>query len=548
MPDMPTSPDAAPYFPLPDGYPFCKVIPGFLSPQECAGLVAESEERGFARADSDYPPSYRNNDRQVLDSPELASRMWQRLQGLLPPIMQPATAAPSQAPWTLDSINERFRFCRYRAGQRFEIHQDGVHHRSRTRQSCLTFLLYLSDGDACEGGDTLFYDAGPASAAPPVARVRPRAGSLIVFDHRLWHAGEQVASGIKYILRSDVLYRDPGDPGDPGASPHPAPRTFEPGHQGYVWTLEALDDDTFASGGRDTSIRVWRRDGSLLGALQGHTRSVLGLARLPGGRLASVSRDRSLRIWDWRSGSCVQAVEQAHAAAVLGVIGLEAGAIATSGADRVIQLWDAHGGHHGSLAGHRGWVWCLDRMPDGLLASASEDGAVRIWDPARAACLHVLPGDVALRALAVSGCGRCIVTANIQGELTVWEQLRGAWTRQQSFRAHQAAARRVRWLSGTRLASAGEDNRTLLWTMPGGRQAYVEPSLNFTTDILAMGSGILGCSYDGQIRWLGGTDHSFDEEHEDEPSKQAPDRRSHLADPAQHPELRRPLPDAGLRR
>lgn len=497
MPSTSVPDTAAPLFPLPGSEMFCKVIPGFLSPDECSRLIAESEVRGFARADSDYPPSYRNNDRQVLDSTELASWMWPRLQGLVPPAMRPAAAAPSASPWMLDSINERFRFCRYLPGQQFEIHQDGVHHRSRTRQSCLTFLVYLSDAEACEGGDTLFYEAGPASDAPPVARVAPRAGSLIVFDHRLWHAGERVTSGVKYILRSDVLYRAADEP------PCVAPRAFEPGHQGYVWTLEPLDEETFASGGRDTSIRIWRRDGRLLRAMQGHTRSVLGLASLPQGRIASVSRDRSLRIWDWRAGSCMHAVEHAHAAAVLGVASLGDGTIATAGADRMIKVWDSSGRFCAGLEGHGGWVWSVDRMPGGLLASASEDGDVRIWDVARRTCLHVLPGAAALRSLAVSGCGRRIATANIEGELAIWESIAGAWTRQRGLRAHRAAARRVRWLSDNRLASAGEDNQTRLWTMPGCRQVYAEGSQNFTTDVMALGDGVLGCSYDGQIRWLG---------------------------------------------
>ena len=486
-----------PFFPLSGSHLFCKVIPGFLSPQECSSLIAESEARGFACAENDYPPSYRNNDRQVLDSPELASRLLSRLQGLVPHAMKPAAVATSASPWALDSINERFRFCRYLPGQQFEIHQDGVHHKSRLQQSCLTFLIYLSDAAECEGGDTLFYEAGPTSNAQPVAKVAPRAGSLIVFDHRLWHAGARVTSGVKYILRSDVLYRAPDEPS------RVIPQAFEPGHQGYVWTLEALDEETFASGGRDTAIHVWRRDGSLFRAMQGHVRSVLGLASLPDDCVASVSRDRSLRLWDWRSGTCQHVVEHAHAAAVLGVVALEGGMLATSGADRLVKLWDSSARLQDNLEGHQGWVWAVDKMPDGLLASASEDGDVRIWNVPSGACLHVLPGAVALRSLTVSGCGRCIATANIEGGLTIWELLDGTWIRQQEVRAHDAAVRRVRWLSAKLLASAGEDNQTRLWTMPDCRQIYTESSQNFTTDIMAMGDEILSCSYDGQIRLLG---------------------------------------------
>ncbi|MFY0478516.1 2OG-Fe(II) oxygenase [Achromobacter marplatensis] len=487
---------AEPFFPLPDGSLFCKVIPGFLSREECDRLIAESEARGYAGADSDYPPSYRNNDRQVLDCPDLASRMFARLQGLVPASMPLAETAPSALPWTLDSINERFRLCRYRPGQVFHMHQDGVHHRSRSQQSCLTFLVYLSDGASCEGGDTQFYEAGHAGDGEPIATVTPQAGSLIVFDHRLWHAGARVASGTKYILRSDVIYRAPDGPCQA------APATFESGHQGYVWTLERLSDEIFASGGRDTSIRVWHRDGSLLQTLNGHTQSVLGLARLSDRCLASVSRDRALRVWDWQSGRCLHVVEAAHAATLLSVVALDDGTIATAGADGRIKLWDVNGNARGVLEGHDGWVWGVDKLPQGRLASASEDGDVRIWHPASGACLQVLPGAVALRSLAVSEGGRHIATAGIDGSLAVWERRGDAWTKQRSFAAHRAAARRVRWLSATLLASAGEDNQTRLWAMPDRTQLCAESSRNFTTDVMAMGKGILSCSYDGQLRWL----------------------------------------------
>lgn len=495
MSNLPSSSAPAPFFPLPQGSLFCKVIPGFLTPDECRTLIAESEVRGFSRADSDYPPSYRNNDRQVLDSADMASRMSARLQGLVPATL-PLGPVESVSPWTLDAVNERFRLCRYRPGHVFHLHQDGVHHRSPHLQSALTFLVYLSDGADFEGGATQFYDADHAGDAEPLATVTPRAGSLIVFDHRLWHAGARVTAGVKYILRSDVLYRAVDAPRQA------EPANFDTGHQGYVWTLEGLGQDMFASGGRDTSIHVWHRDGRARGVLSGHTQSVLGLARLPDGRLASVSRDRTLRIWNWQSGACLRVVEQAHASAILSVVALDDGAIATSGADGHIKLWDDGQDGCRVLAGHEGWVWAVDAMPNGLLASASEDGDVRIWRQADGACLHRLPGDVALRTLAVSPCGQTLTTGDIEGKLALWQLHGRSWIRERVFATHQAAVRRVRWLSESRLASAGEDNHTRLWAMPACTQVYAERSGNFTTDILAIGDDILSCSYDGRIRWL----------------------------------------------
>jgi hypothetical protein len=182
----PPSPAHAPvHDPPPPGLGWCRVVPGFLSARECRQLIAAAQARGFGGAGTDYPPSYRNNDRQVVDDPALAGRLLQRLRPHVP-----ATLQAGGERWQLHSLNERLRLCRYGPGQAFHAHQDGVHHRSAGLRSHLTFMVYLTDGDEFEGGDTLFYDRGPGAEPPqPVGRLRSRAGSLIVFDHALWHAG-----------------------------------------------------------------------------------------------------------------------------------------------------------------------------------------------------------------------------------------------------------------------------------------------------------------------------------------------------------------------
>ena len=39
-----------------------------------------------------------------------------------------------------------------------------------------------------------------------MGRVAPRKGSLLLFDHHLYHRGEAVRRGAKFCLRSDLLY------------------------------------------------------------------------------------------------------------------------------------------------------------------------------------------------------------------------------------------------------------------------------------------------------------------------------------------------------
>ncbi len=493
---------ATAFHPLPPDAGFCVVIHGFLSPLECERHIAQSESRGFVGAGSDYPPSYRNNDRQVVDDPLLARQMLERLAPLAPSVLPDDAGG---APWSLHGVNERLRLCRYRAGQQFNLHQDGVHHRTEGLQSRLTFMVYLTDGDAFEGGDTLFYSAGPAgdasgAAATVIGRVRPKAGSLILFDHKLWHAGAVVTRGVKHILRSDVLYQRQAQ-----AIPQAPARPFQPGHAGYVWTMARLSGGLVASGGRDATIRLWRADGRAAGELAGHSQSVLGLAPLPGGRLASVSRDRSLRLWDTRSQRCTRVVADAHGASPLTVAALPGGMLATGGADALVKLWRRDGRALATLAGHTGWVWAVAPLGDDQLASAGEDGSVRLWDIASRRCLHALQGDTPLRDVAALPGGGRLITGDIEGRLATWVCRDGAWHRGATVSAHAAAVRRLRLVGDGLLASAGEDNRVRLWRLADWGLVAQSRHGNFATDVLALdGGGYLSCSYDGRIARHGG--------------------------------------------
>ena len=103
--------------------------------------------------------------------------------------------------WHASGLNERFRFYRYRPGQRFAAHYDGSYQRNRDENSWLTLLVYLNDDFA--GGTTRFDLAG---VADPVV-VQPQAGMALVFMHDRLHQGDEVTAGTKYVLRTDVMYR-----------------------------------------------------------------------------------------------------------------------------------------------------------------------------------------------------------------------------------------------------------------------------------------------------------------------------------------------------
>ena len=71
------------------------------------------------------------------------------------------------------------------------------------------------------------------------------------------------------------------------------------GHTGYVWSLAISQGGQLISGSSDKSIKVWDiRSGECLKTLKGHTSSVLSLAITNEGLLMSGSEDRSILIWE----------------------------------------------------------------------------------------------------------------------------------------------------------------------------------------------------------------------------------------------------------
>ncbi|KAF9884983.1 hypothetical protein FE257_000893, partial [Aspergillus nanangensis] len=68
--------------------------------------------------------------------------------------------------------------------------------------------------------------------------------------------------------------------------------------------------------------------------------------------------------------------------------------LASASGDKTIRLWDPITGQClQTLEGHSEWVRSVTFQPDGkMLASASDDKTIRLWDPITGQCLQTLEG------------------------------------------------------------------------------------------------------------------------------------------------------------
>src|SRR5215470_12967573 len=117
--------------------------------------------------------------------------------------------------------------------------------------------------------------------------------------------------------------------------------------------------------------------------LRGHKARIARIAWSPDGEyLASSCDDKSIRIWDWRSGACVHTLT-GHKREVRSVTwSPDSQRLASSSFDTTIRLWDLTTAKLlKKLEGHSQTVYSVAWSPDGQrLASASADATVQVWD------------------------------------------------------------------------------------------------------------------------------------------------------------------------
>jgi predicted 2-oxoglutarate/Fe(II)-dependent dioxygenase YbiX len=496
---------------LPGRASTCWLLPGFLDPAECDAEIAAAQACGFVRADTDFPPSYRNNRRLVRDDAERAAALYARLRARVDMDAFAPDAAGRR--WRVTGINPRLRYCRYESGEAFHLHQDGIRHEADGRRSFLTFMIYLDDPAHFDGGATRFFAHGPQGDAdganPPLLSLRPPRGSLIVFDHALWHDGAEVLSGIKHVLRSDLMFAtgdtaidiadDIGPDIEADAS---AAAAFSPGHHGYVWKLTRLRDGGVASAGRDAAVRLWSPEGALRGTLAGHAQSVLAMAQTSADTLFTLSRDRTLRRWDLQR-QVETGRSEAHGGAGLALAGDADGYLISGGADGALRRWQDMAVLAQREAAHAGWIWDL-ALHGSVVVSAGEDGFARLWRRDDLSPIAVLPHAQPLRAVTVrdDADGTTLVCGDMHGHTHRWHSADGVdWHCFELRQRHRAAIRALHWLPDGRLGSAGEDGCVLIDDPHGDGWRDAARHANFATDLLGFADGrLLSAGYDGRLR------------------------------------------------
>jgi WD40 repeat protein len=246
------------------------------------------------------------------------------------------------------------------------------------------------------------------------------------------------------------------------------------GHSGDITSVAYSPDGALlASASGDKTIKIWdARTGEELRTLKGHADTVVSTAFSPDGTyLASASNDRSIKLWEARSGRHIRTLND-HASGVTSIrFSPDGERLVSASDDNTVKLWDRRSGKVlKTLTGSRENVEHAAFSPDGELLASSSDDTIELWDARSGRQIGELKAHASpINCTAFNPDGTLLASASVDSTIKLWDIRSGEVLR--TFTGHTDNIRSVTFSpDGTQLASASHDKTTKIWHVLSGAE------------------------------------------------------------------------------
>jgi hypothetical protein len=181
---------------------FVHTISNLLTAEECTSTINQHDSSLIPTS-----AAYSTRLRHIFDDDDFARLLWARLE---PFYADTIITDEEHCKWKPAHLNPRFRFCKYAPGDAFAPHVDGRRLASIDAQSFMTVNIYLNSVARAAGGATRVLDRSVPGETEGefgvLGAVQPVLGAASVFRDSLFHDGEVLREGVKYLLRTDIVF------------------------------------------------------------------------------------------------------------------------------------------------------------------------------------------------------------------------------------------------------------------------------------------------------------------------------------------------------